>query len=141
MDDNLIATLGAEPKLMPYLHLPIQAGSNKVLHAMNRGHTYEEYKTLIAKIRKARPDIALSGDFIVGFPGETEADFEQTMNCVEEIGYASSFSFKYSIRPGTPGASMPRQVPEDVKSERLKRLQDLLYTCLLYTSPSPRDRG
>jgi len=128
MDDNLIATLGAEPKLMPYLHLPIQAGSNKVLHAMNRGHTYEDYKTLIAKIRTARPDIALSGDFIVGFPGETEADFEQTLRCVEEIGYASSFSFKYSIRPGTPGASMPRQVPEDVKSERLKRLQDLLYT-------------
>jgi len=128
MDDNLIATLGAEPKLMPYLHLPIQAGSNKVLHAMNRGHTYDEYKTLIAKIRKARPDIALSGDFIVGFPGETEADFQQTLNCVEEIGYASSFSFKYSIRPGTPGASLPRQVPEDVKSERLKRLQDLLYT-------------
>ena len=128
MDDNLIATLGAEPKLMPYLHLPIQAGSNKVLHAMNRGHTYDEYKTLIAKIRKARPDIALSGDFIVGFPGEIEADFQQTLNCVEEIGYASSFSFKYSIRPGTPGASLPRQVPEDVKSERLKRLQDLLYT-------------
>ncbi|MDB2437490.1 tRNA (N6-isopentenyl adenosine(37)-C2)-methylthiotransferase MiaB [Hellea sp.] len=128
MDDALIATLGEEKKLMPYLHLPIQAGSNKVLHAMNRGHTYEDYKTLIAKIRAARPDIALSGDFIVGFPGETEADFEQTMKCVEEIGYASSFSFKYSIRPGTPGASMPRQVPEDVKSERLKRLQDLLYT-------------
>jgi len=128
MDDALIATLGEEKKLMPYLHLPIQAGSNKVLHAMNRGHTYDEYKTLIAKIRATRPDIALSGDFIVGFPGETEADFEQTMKCVEEIGYASSFSFKYSIRPGTPGASMPRQVPEDVKSERLKRLQDLLYT-------------
>lgn len=128
MDDALIATLGEEKKLMPYLHLPIQAGSNKVLHAMNRGHTYDDYKTLIAKIRAARPDIALSGDFIVGFPGETDADFEQTMKCVEEIGYASSFSFKYSIRPGTPGASMPRQVPEDVKSERLKRLQDLLYT-------------
>ena len=128
MDDNLIKTLAEEPKLMPYLHLPIQAGSNKILHAMNRGHTYEDYKALIAKIRAARPDIALSGDFIVGFPGETDADFEQTMRCVEEIGYASSFSFKYSIRPGTPGASMPRQVPEDVKSERLKRLQDLLYT-------------
>ncbi len=128
MDDELIAVLGREKKLMPYLHLPIQAGSNKVLHAMNRGHTYDDYKKLIAKIRTARPDIALSGDFIVGFPGETDADFEQTMKCVEEIGYASSFSFKYSIRPGTPGASMPRQVPEDVKSERLKRLQDLLYT-------------
>ena len=128
MDDELIAVLGREKKLMPYLHLPIQAGSNKVLHAMNRGHTYDDYKKLIVKIRAARPDIALSGDFIVGFPGETDADFEQTMKCVEEIGYASSFSFKYSIRPGTPGASMPRQVPEDVKSERLKRLQDLLYT-------------
>ncbi len=128
MDDDLIETLGKEPKLMPYLHLPIQAGSDKVLRAMNRGHTYEHYKNLIARIRSARPDIALSGDFIVGFPGETEADFEQTMACVQEIGYGSSFSFKYSIRPGTPGASMPRQVPEDVKSERLKRLQDLLYT-------------
>jgi len=128
MDDDLIATLGEEAKLMPYLHLPIQAGSNKVLQAMNRGHTYDDYKTLIAKIRAARPDIALSGDFIVGFPGETDADFEQTLRCVEEVGYASSFSFKYSIRPGTPGASMPRQVPEDVKTERLKRLQDLLYS-------------
>jgi len=127
MDDELIRTIGEEPKLMPYLHLPIQAGSDKVLHAMNRGHTYEHYKNLIAKIRKARPDIALSGDFIVGFPGETDADFEATLKCVEEIGYGSSFSFKYSIRPGTPGASMSRQVPEDVKSERLKRLQDLLY--------------
>jgi len=128
MDDELIATLGAEPKLMPYLHLPIQAGSDKVLHAMNRGHSYEHYKELIAKIRAARPDITLSGDFIVGFPGETDADFEATMKCVEEIGYGSSFSFKYSIRPGTPGASLPRQVDEAVKSERLKRLQDLLYT-------------
>ena len=128
MDDDLIEAIGNEPKLMPYLHLPIQAGSNKVLRAMNRGHTYAHYKELIAKIRAARPDIALSGDFIVGFPGETDADFEDTMKCVEEIGYGSSFSFKYSIRPGTPGASMPRQVPEDVKSERLKRLQDLLYT-------------
>ena len=127
MDDDLIETLGNEPKLMPYLHLPIQAGSNKILRAMNRDHTYAHYKELIAKIRAARPDIALSGDFIVGFPGETDADFEDTMKCVEEIGYGSSFSFKYSVRPGTPGASMPRQVPEDVKSERLKRLQDLLY--------------
>ena len=128
MDDDLISILGKEPKLMPYLHLPIQAGSDKVLKAMNRGHTYEEYKTLIVKIRKSRPDIALSGDFIVGFPGETELDFQQTMRCVEEIGYASSFSFKYSVRPGTPGASLPQQVSEDVKSDRLKRLQDLLYS-------------
>ncbi len=128
MDDELIKVLGEEPKLMPYLHLPIQAGSDKILRAMNRDHTYEHYKQLIAKIRAANPDIALSGDFIVGFPGETDADFEQTMKCVKEIGYASSFSFKYSVRPGTPGATMHRQVPEDVKSERLKRLQDLLYT-------------
>jgi len=127
MDDGLIATLGAEKKLMPYLHLPIQAGSDKVLRAMNRGHTYADYKALIEKIRTARPDIALSGDFIVGFPGETDSDFEQTMNCVEEIGYASSFSFKYSVRPGTPAASLARQVPEDVKAARLTRLQDLLY--------------
>jgi tRNA-2-methylthio-N6-dimethylallyladenosine synthase len=127
MDDALIETLASEPKLMPYLHLPIQAGSNRILHAMNRGHTYEHYRDLIAKIRAKRPDIALSGDFIVGFPGETDADFEATMRCVEEIGYASSFSFKYSTRPGTPGASLPHQVPEEVKSARLKRLQELLY--------------
>ena len=127
MDDALIQTLADESKLMPYLHLPIQAGSNRILHAMNRGHTFEHYRDLIARIREARPDIALSGDFIVGFPGETDADFEATMACVEEIGYASSFSFKYSTRPGTPGASLPHQVPEDVKSERLKRLQALLY--------------
>ena len=128
MDDDLIRIIGEEPKVMPYLHLPIQSGSNKILRAMNRDHTYVHYKELIAKIRAARPELALSGDFIVGFPGETDADFEDTMKCVREIGYASSFSFKYSIRPGTPGASMPRQVPEDVKQERLKRLQELLYT-------------
>ncbi len=128
MDDELIKVLGGEEKLMPYLHLPIQAGSNKILRAMNRGHTYAEYRDLIGRIRESRKDIALSGDFIVGFPGETDVDFEATMTCVEEIGYASSFSFKYSVRPGTPGASMPRQVPEDVKSQRLKALQDLLYS-------------
>jgi tRNA-2-methylthio-N6-dimethylallyladenosine synthase len=94
---------------------------------MNRDHSYAHYKELITKIRAARPEIALSGDFIVGFPGETETDFEQTMKCVEEIGYASSFSFKYSTRPGTPGAGMPRQVDEDVKQDRLVRLQALLY--------------
>ncbi|WP_298915203.1 tRNA (N6-isopentenyl adenosine(37)-C2)-methylthiotransferase MiaB [uncultured Algimonas sp.] len=128
MDEALIETLASEPKLMPYLHLPIQAGSDRVLDAMNRGHTYAHYRDLIARVREARPDIALSGDFIVGFPGETDEDFEATMTCVREIGYASSFSFKYSTRPGTPGATLPRQVPEAVKSERLKRLQELLYT-------------
>ena len=127
MGDDLIATLGEEPALMPYLHLPIQSGSDRILSAMNRNHTYADYRRLIARIRASRPDIALSGDFIVGFPGETELDFQQTMGCVEEIGYASSFSFKYSVRPGTPGAGLPDQVPEDVKQDRLLRLQALLY--------------
>ena len=126
MEERLIAAHGDQPKLMPYLHLPLQAGSDSVLKAMNRGHTYAEYKTLIERIRTAQPDLALSSDFIVGFPGETDEDFEDTMRAVEEIGYASAFSFKYSVRPGTPGASLSNQVPEDVKSARLTRLQELL---------------
>ena len=126
MDEDLITAHGDQTKLMPYLHLPLQSGSDSVLKAMNRGHTFAEYRDLIARIRAARPDIALSSDFIVGFPGETDADFEDTMRAVEEIGYGSAFSFKYSIRPGTPGANLPDQVPEDVKSARLARLQDLL---------------
>ncbi|MEO1241378.1 MAG: tRNA (N6-isopentenyl adenosine(37)-C2)-methylthiotransferase MiaB [Pseudomonadota bacterium] len=126
MDDGLIAALGEEEKLMPYLHLPVQAGSDKILKAMNRGHTAEHYVNLIGRIRDARPDIALSGDFIVGFPGETNEDFEGTLAVVEEIGYASAYSFKYSRRPGTPGAAMPKQVAEDEKDERLARLQALL---------------
>lgn len=126
MDDGLIAALGEEEKLMPYLHLPVQAGSDKILKAMNRGHTAEHYVKLIGRIRDARPDIALSGDFIVGFPGETSEDFEGTLAVVEEIGYASAYSFKYSRRPGTPGAAMPKQVAEDEKDERLSRLQTLL---------------
>jgi len=127
MGDDLIVALGTEAALMPYLHLPIQSGSDRVLAAMNRNHTYAHYRQLIARIRAARPDLALSGDFIVGFPGETELDFQQTLGCVEEIGYASSFSFKYSIRPGTPGANLANQVPEDVKQERLLRLQTVLF--------------
>lgn len=126
MDDGLIAAHGALPKLMPYLHLPVQAGSNRVLDAMNRQHTIETYFALIEKIRAARPDIAMSGDFIVGFPGETDADFEDTMAAVRTVEHASAFSFKYSPRPGTPGAGMDDQVPEAVKTERLARLQDLL---------------
>ena len=126
MEERLIAAHGDQPKLMPYLHLPLQAGSDSVLKAMNRGHTYAEYKTLIERIRAAQPDLALSSDFIVGFPGESDEDFEDTMRAVEEIGYASAFSFKYSVRPGTPGANLPNQVPEDVKSARLTRLQELL---------------
>ena len=126
MDDGLIAALGEEEKLMPYLHLPVQAGSDRVLKAMNRGHTAESYLALIDRIRAARPDIALSGDFIVGFPGETSEDFEDTLALVEAVGYASAFSFKYSRRPGTPGAAMPKQVAEAEKDDRLARLQALL---------------
>tara|TARA_R110000868_G_scaffold45045_3_gene149894 strand:+ start:37967 stop:39337 length:1371 start_codon:yes stop_codon:yes gene_type:complete len=126
MTDALIDAHRDEMKVMPYLHLPIQSGSDRILKAMNRQHTYAEYAELIGRIREARPDIAISGDFIVGFPGETEEDFEATMNCVREIGYASAFSFMYSRRPGTPGAAMVGQVEEAVKHERLLRLQALL---------------
>jgi len=126
MDDGLIAALGEEEKLMPYLHLPVQAGSDKILKAMNRGHTAAHYHGLISRIRAARPDIALSGDFIVGFPGETSEDFEETLALVETVGYASAYSFKYSRRPGTPGAAMPKQVAEGEKDARLARLQALL---------------
>ncbi|HEY8573463.1 tRNA (N6-isopentenyl adenosine(37)-C2)-methylthiotransferase MiaB [Phenylobacterium sp.] len=126
MDEALIAAHAEVPELMPYLHLPVQAGSDKVLRAMNRAHTAESYVRLIEKIRAARPDIAISGDFIVGFPGERDADFEATLSLVREVGYASAFSFKYSRRPGTPAAAMPGQVAEEVKEERLHRLQNLL---------------
>ncbi|MFN3521452.1 MAG: tRNA (N6-isopentenyl adenosine(37)-C2)-methylthiotransferase MiaB [Phenylobacterium sp.] len=126
MDEALIAAHGEVEALMPYLHLPVQAGSDKVLRAMNRAHTADSYLRLVEKIRAARPDIALSGDFIVGFPGERDADFEATLQLVREVGYASAFSFKYSRRPGTPAAAMPGQVAEEVKAERLARLQALL---------------
>ncbi|WP_374469524.1 tRNA (N6-isopentenyl adenosine(37)-C2)-methylthiotransferase MiaB [Phenylobacterium sp.] len=126
MDDALIAAHGEVEALMPYLHLPVQAGSDKVLKAMNRAHTAESYVRLIERIRAARPDIAISGDFIVGFPGERDADFEATLQLVREVGYASAFSFKYSRRPGTPAAAMAGQVAEEVKDERLARLQALL---------------
>ncbi len=126
MDDELIAAHAGNAKLMPYLHLPVQAGSDTVLKAMNRQHTADHYIRLIERIRATRPDLALSGDFIVGFPGETDEDFETTMNLVRQIGYAQAFSFKYSARPGTPAAGSPDQVPEPVKAERLERLQALL---------------
>jgi tRNA-2-methylthio-N6-dimethylallyladenosine synthase len=126
MDDELIAAHRDLETLMPYLHLPVQAGSDRVLKAMNRRHKASDYLKLIERIRAARPDIALSGDFIVGFPGETDADFEDTMRLVRDVGYASAFSFKYSPRPGTPGAEMADQVPEPAKDERLQRLQALL---------------
>jgi tRNA-2-methylthio-N6-dimethylallyladenosine synthase len=126
MDDELIAAHRDLPALMPYLHLPVQSGSDRILKAMNRRHTANDYLALLERIRAARGDIALSGDFIVGFPGETEADFEATMELVRQVNYASAFSFKYSPRPGTPGADMPDHVPEAVKDERLQRLQALL---------------
>ncbi|HCP81103.1 MAG TPA: tRNA (N6-isopentenyl adenosine(37)-C2)-methylthiotransferase MiaB [Octadecabacter sp.] len=125
MDDALIDAHGTCDKLMPYLHLPVQSGSDKVLKAMNRKHTREQYFKLIERIRAARPDLLLSGDFIVGFPGETEADFEDTMDLVRTVGYGQAYSFKYSTRPGTPAAERA-QVDEDVKLERLHRLQALL---------------
>ncbi|SCW37302.1 tRNA-i(6)A37 thiotransferase enzyme MiaB [Rhizobium mongolense subsp. loessense] len=126
MDDRLIEAHRDLRALMPYLHVPVQAGSDRILKAMNRRHTAAEYIALIERIRAARPDIALSGDFIVGFPGETDKDFEATLRLVEEVGYAQAFSFKYSTRPGTPGAELKDQVPEEIKAERLERLQALL---------------
>ncbi|CAN0515968.1 unnamed protein product [Ectocarpus sp. 12 AP-2014] len=122
MNDELIALHGTEKKLMPFLHLPIQSGSNKILKAMNRKHTREEYFTIIDKLRVARPDIVMSSDFIIGFPGETDEDFADTLDLVKKVGYGQCFSFKYSPRPGTPAASM-KQVPEAVKVERLAILQ------------------
>jgi len=126
MDDRLIEAHRDLRMLMPYLHLPVQAGSDRILKAMNRRHKAADYIALVERIRQVRPDIALSGDFIVGFPGETDEDFEDTIRLVEHIGYAQAFSFKYSPRPGTPGADLPDHVSEDVKTERLARLQELL---------------
>lgn len=126
MSDDLIEAHGSNAKLMPFLHLPVQSGSDRILHAMNRKHTAQEYLDVVARIRAARPDIALSSDFIVGFPGETDEDFEATMLLARTVSFAQTFSFKYSPRPGTPAASRESQVPEEVKAERLQRLQDLL---------------
>ena len=126
MTDDLIEAHGANSKLMPYLHLPIQSGSGRVLKAMNRGHTTADYLQLIERIRAAQPRMALTSDFIVGFPGETDQEFEDTMQLVRNVNYAGAFSFKYSPRPGTPAATREDQVPEDVKNERLARLQSLV---------------
>ncbi len=123
MDDELIDAHRDLGALMPYLHLPVQSGSDRVLAAMNRRHSRADYLRLIERIRAANPDIALSGDFIVGFPGESEADFADTMSIIDEVGYASAFSFKYSPRPGTPAATAAGQIPERDKAERLRRLQ------------------
>ncbi|WP_442865980.1 tRNA (N6-isopentenyl adenosine(37)-C2)-methylthiotransferase MiaB [Aminobacter sp. HY435] len=126
MDDELIAAHRDLRALMPYLHLPVQSGSDRILKAMNRRHTAADYLKLIERIRTARPDIAMSGDFIVGFPGETDADFEATMEIVRATNYASAYTFKYSPRPGTPGADMDGHVDEKVKDARLQRLQALI---------------
>jgi tRNA-2-methylthio-N6-dimethylallyladenosine synthase len=123
MDDALIAAHGEVDKLMPYLHLPVQAGNDRILKAMNRQHTAESYLKVIERFRAARPDIALSGDFIVGFPGETEAEFEDTLRIVDEVRYAACFSFKYSPRPGTPAATMEGQIAPEAMADRLQRLQ------------------
>lgn len=126
MDDALIAAHRDLDFLMPYLHLPVQSGSDRILKAMNRKHTAAEYMRLIERIKDARPDMAFSGDFIVGFPGETDADFEDTLKIIREVGYSSAYSFKYSTRPGTPGANLTEQVVEAIKVERLARLQELV---------------
>ena len=125
MDDALIAAHGEIDKLMPYLHLPVQSGSDRILKRMNRSHTAESYLRLIERIRAARPDIVMSGDFIVGFPEETDADFEATMELVREVKYGYAYSFKYSTRPGTPAAERP-QVEPAIADERLQRLQGLI---------------
>jgi tRNA-2-methylthio-N6-dimethylallyladenosine synthase len=124
MDEALIAAHGEVAKLMPYLHLPVQSGSDRVLKAMNRQHTAESYLRLLEQFRAVRPDIALSGDFIVGFPGESEAEFEDTLRIVDQVRYAHAFSFKYSPRPGTPAATMDGQIAAEVMDERLQRLQN-----------------
>ncbi|MFN9355219.1 MAG: tRNA (N6-isopentenyl adenosine(37)-C2)-methylthiotransferase MiaB [Alphaproteobacteria bacterium] len=123
MDDALIHAHRVNDKLMPFLHLPVQSGSDRILAAMNRGHTREMYVELVARIRAARPDIALSSDFIVGYPGETDEDFAQTMDLIRTVGFAQSFSFKYSPRPGTPASAERKQVPEETKARRLEILQ------------------
>jgi tRNA-2-methylthio-N6-dimethylallyladenosine synthase len=123
MTDDLIAAHGEIDKLMPYLHLPVQSGSSRILKAMNRSHTVETYLATIEKMRAVRSDIALSGDFIVGFPGETEEDFQATLKIVDEVRYAAAYSFKYSPRPGTPAAAMEDQIPREIMDDRLQRLQ------------------
>ena len=126
MGEGLIAAHGEIEKLMPFLHLPVQSGSNRVLKAMNRSHSAEGYLRLLQRVRAARPDIALSGDFIVGFPGESEAEFAETLHIVDAVGYAQCFSFKYSPRPGTPAADMDGQIDPEVMDDRLQRLQAVI---------------
>lgn len=127
MDDDLIAAHGEVPALMPFVHLPVQSGSDRILAAMNRKHTGDDYRRIVDRLRTARPDLALSSDFIVGFPGESDQDFADTLRLITDIGYAQAYSFKYSARPGTPAAGMDgRQVPDQVGDDRLQALQQLL---------------
>jgi tRNA-2-methylthio-N6-dimethylallyladenosine synthase len=126
MNDDLIAAHAELPALMPYVHLPVQSGSDRILEAMNRKHTRRDYTDTIARLRASRADLAFTSDFIVGFPGETEDDFHDTLTLVEEIGFAGAYTFSYSSRPGTPAADMENQVPHEEKSERLQRLQALI---------------
>lgn len=128
VNDDLIACHKDLPKLMPYLHLPIQSGSDKILKAMNRRHNSSDYLRIVEKLQQANPDLRMSSDFIVGFPGETDEDFKATLDVVNKVKYIQAFSFKYSRRPGTPAAIMPNQVEEKVKKERLEILQDLLFS-------------
>ena len=149
MDDDLIAAHAEVPALMPYLHLPVQSGSDRILAAMNRKHTADDYRRTVDRLRAARPDLALSSDFIVGFPGETDADFAATLKLVTQVGYAQAYSFKYSARPGTPAATADNQVPEAVKAGRLAALQQLLeaqqaafnHACIGRTMPVLLDRA
>ena len=140
MDDDLIAAHGDTPKLMPYLHLPVQSGSDRILKRMNRGHGREAYFRIVERLRAVRPDLALSSDFIVGFPGETDQDFEDTLDLIRQVNFAQAYSFKYSERPGTPAAEHKDQVPEAVKSERLQRLQALLNEQQLAFNEAMADR-
>ncbi len=126
VDDGLIAAHRDVPEIMPFLHLPVQSGSDRILKLMNRRHNADQYKEIVARLRDAQPDLALSSDFIVGFPGETDKDFQATMDLVAEVGFVQAYSFKYSPRPGTPAATMDLQVDEAIKSERLTQLQNLL---------------
>jgi len=126
MDDDLITAHAEVPALMPYVHLPVQSGSDRVLAAMNRRHTRDDYLEVIARLRASRADLAFTSDFIVGFPGETEADFHETLTLIDEVGFAGAYSFMYSPRPGTPAAERDDQIPQEVKSERLQRLQALI---------------
>ncbi|HMB75529.1 MAG TPA: radical SAM protein, partial [Kiloniellaceae bacterium] len=126
MDEDLIAAHGEVPALMPYLHLPVQSGADDILQAMNRRHTAADYLKVVEALRQKAPNIALSSDFIVGFPGEGNGEFAATLRLVAEVDYAQAYSFKYSPRPGTPAAAEDEQVPEEIKAERLAMLQDLL---------------